>query len=446
MKNLKTYSVLLICAFFVNSCAKDNDDYIQTPSQTILEKRIVEIFGSKESLILPSSNNFIEIPNDLKNTITQAKVELGKLLFHETFLAKSPIKEEGMNTYSCASCHHAAAGFQSGIQQGIGDGGMGFGNHGEGRFKSEIYLESDLDVQPIRSPSVLNVAYQEVMLWNGQFGAVGANAGTEANWTVGTPKEVNRLGFEGVETQAIAGLDVHRLKIEEDFITNSEYKSLFDAAFSNVPLEERYTKLNAALAIAAYERTVLSNEAPFQKWLKGDELAMNEDETNGALLFFDKGQCYTCHSGPGLNGMEFHALGMKDLAGDNILTVVDEATKKGRGGFTGNSEDDYKFKTPQLYNLMDAGFYGHGGSFTSIRDVISYKNKAILENNDVPTNKLSSSFVPLNLTEDEIDLLTLFVENSLYDANLKRYQPESLPSGNCFPNADSQSSIDMDCI
>ena len=446
MKNLKTYSVLLICAFFVNSCAKDNDDYIQTPSQTILEKRIVEIFGSKESLILPSSNNFIEIPNDLKNTITQAKVELGKLLFHETFLAKSPIKEEGMNTYSCASCHHAAAGFQSGIQQGIGDGGMGFGNHGEGRFKSEIYLESDLDVQPIRSPSVLNVAYQEVMLWNGQFGAVGANAGTEANWTVGTPKEVNSLGFEGVETQAIAGLDVHRLKIEEDFVTNSEYKSLFDAAFSNVPLEERYTKLNAALAIAAYERTVLSNEAPFQKWLKGDELAMNEDEKNGALLFFDKGQCYTCHSGPGLNGMEFHALGMKDLAGDNILTVVDEATKKGRGGFTGNSEDDYKFKTPQLYNLMDAGFYGHGGSFTSIRDVISYKNKAILENNDVPTNKLSSSFVPLNLTEDEIDLLTLFVENSLYDANLKRYQPESLPSGNCFPNADSQSSIDMDCL
>lgn len=446
MKNLKTYSVLLICAFFVNSCAKDNDDYIQTPSQTILEKRIVEIFGSNESLILPSSNNFIEIPNDLKNTITQAKVELGKLLFHETFLAKSPIKEEGMNTYSCASCHHAAAGFQSGIQQGIGDGGMGFGNHGEGRFKSEIYLESDLDVQPIRSPSVLNVAYQEVMLWNGQFGAVGANAGTEANWTVGTPKEVNSLGFEGVETQAIAGLDVHRLKIEEDFVTNSEYKSLFDAAFSNVPLEERYTKLNAALAIAAYERTVLSNEAPFQKWLKGDELAMNEDEKNGALLFFDKGQCYTCHSGPGLNGMEFHALGMKDLAGDNILTVVDEATKKGRGGFTGNSEDDYKFKTPQLYNLMDAGFYGHGGSFTSIRDVISYKNKAILENNDVPTNKLSSSFVPLNLTEDEIDLLTLFVENSLYDANLKRYQPESLPSGNCFPNADSQSSIDMDCL
>ncbi|MEW4923556.1 cytochrome c peroxidase [Algibacter sp. 2305UL17-15] len=446
MKNLKTYSLLLLCTYFLNSCATDHDDYAAIPSQSILERQIEDLFGSKASLLLPASNNFTDIPSDAKNSITAAKVALGKLLFHETMLGKNPNNEEGMNTYSCASCHHAAAGFQSGVQQGIGEGGIGFGVHGEGRIKSSNYLETDLDVQPIKSPSVLNVAYQEVMLWNGQFGALGANLGTEANWTVGTPKEANTFGFEGVETQAIAGLDVHRLLIDKDFIVNSSYKTLFDAAFPNDAEDSRYTKMNAALAIAAYERTVLSNEAPFQKWLKGDALAMSEDETKGALLFFGKGQCYTCHSGPGLNGMEFHALGMNDLAGENIMTVVDEATKKGRGGFTGNPDDDYKFKTPQLYNLTDAGFYGHGASFKSIRDIISYKNKAIQENSEVPSNKLSESFIPLNLSEEEVDLLTMFVENSLYDANLKRYQPESLPSGNCFPNADSQSSIDMGCI
>ena len=435
----------MVFAYLSSSCATDQDDYVQTPLQSSLEKQIIELFGSKESLILPASNDYNIIPNDAKNSITKAKVELGKLLFHETFLGKNPKMDESMNSYSCASCHHAAAGFQSGLLQGIGEGGIGFGLRGEGRLKSSSYLERDLDLQPIKSPSILNVAYQDVMLWNGQFGAVGSNAGTEANWTVGTPKENNSLGFEGVETQAIAGIGVHRQLIDEDFIKSSSYKALFDVAFPNDSEDNCYTKLNAALAIAAYERTVLSNEAPFQLWLNGDDFAMSDDELQGARLFFDKGQCYTCHSGPGLNGMEFHALGMNDLAGENVLTVIDEATKKGRGGFTGNSEDDYKFKTPQLYNLKDVDFYGHGGSFTSVRDIISYKNEAVHENSDVSSNKLSSLFHPLNLTDEEVDLIALFVENSLYDPNLKRYQPVSLPSGNCFPNADSQSSIDMGC-
>jgi cytochrome c peroxidase len=427
------------------SCAHDNDDYINITTQTNLENRIVELYQTKDALILPSSNNYLAIPNDINNPITEAKVALGKLLYHETALGKNPKLPEGMNTYSCASCHHVAAGFQSGLIQGIGEGGIGFGLHGEGRVKSSHYLESEIDVQPIRTPSVLNVAYQDVMLWNGQFGGVGTNLGTESSWTVGTPKENNALGFEGIETQAIAGLDVHRLVIDHDFIINSSYKVLFDNAFPNVLESERYSRINAGLAIAAYERTLLPNEAPFQKWLKGDDLAMNDDELQGAMLFFGKGECYKCHSGPGLNGMDFHALGMNDLSGANVMTVIDDATKKGRGGFTGNSDDDYKFKTPQLYNLKDVSFYGHGASFQSVKEIVEYKNKAVSQNNNVALNQLSSLFVPLNLTETEVDLITLFIEKSLFDANLNRYLPDSLPSGNCFPNADSQSSLDMNC-
>lgn len=66
------------------------------------------------------------------------------------------------------------------------------------------------------------------------------------------PKEVNHLGIEGVETQAIAGLDVHRLTIISDKMINSSYKALFDNAFPNMAISERYTKRNAGLAIAAY--------------------------------------------------------------------------------------------------------------------------------------------------------------------------------------------------
>ncbi|NRA92455.1 MAG: cytochrome-c peroxidase, partial [Psychroserpens sp.] len=364
-------------------CASD-DNYIEVPFDSVLEQRLAELYGSKEELILPYSNEFNAIPTDPNNPITEAKVTLGKFLFHETGLAKNPNMEESMNSYSCASCHHAKAGFQSGIKQGIGEGGMGFGTFGEGRHKNPMYLDEDLDIQPIRSPTVLNVAYQEVMLWNGQFGATGVNEGTEANWTPGTPKAANNFGFEGVETQVIAGLDVHRLMIEEDFIINSGYKELFDAAYPNIAEEERYTKMNGALAIAAYERTVLPNQAPFQQWLRGDDNAMSEDETKGALLFFGKANCFACHSGPGLNSMDFYAIGMKDLEGDDVINGVDDATKRGRGGFTGDPLDDYKFKTPQLYNLKDVSFYGHGGSFNTIAEVVNYKNQGVKENDDVP--------------------------------------------------------------
>lgn len=445
MKNLlPSRFLLLIVISVLYSCSSD-DTYIDIPDSSVLEHRIIQLYGSKQALILPLSDDYSSIPSDINNPLTPEKIALGRLLFHETGLATVPVYEDAANTYSCASCHHVDAGFQSGIKQGIGEGGIGFGISGEGRHKNSMYQEADLDVQPIRSPTILNVAYQDVMLWNGQFGGKGTNEGTNTNWTPGTPKEHNNLGFEGVEIQAVAGMGVHRLDIDLTFITNSSYKALFDAAFPNVAQDQRYSNLNAALAIAAYERTLLPNQAPFQQWLQGDNSALNDDETQGALLFFGKANCFSCHSGPGLNSMSFHALGMNDLEGNGIATTVDEATKKGRGGFTNNPDDDYKFKTPQLYNLKGLHFFGHGGSLESLADVVNYKNNAISENTEVPNDKLSSLFVPLNLTNEEMNQMVAFLENALYDADLYRYVPESLPSGNCFPNADEMSSMDLGC-
>lgn len=429
---------------FSLSCAPDVNLYETISQETPLLEQIKSVTDIS-TLQLPDKG-ISDIPNDPKNPITQEKIALGKLLFHETGIGLAPKKEKGTKTYSCASCHHAKAGFQSGMKQGIGEGGFGFGLLGEMRKIDSDYDPNIIDVQPIRSPSILNVAYQDVMLWNGQFGATKTNAGTQAEWTEGTPKETNALGFEGVEIQAIAGLGVHRLKIDPEMIMNGPYKRLFDSAFPQIPLEERYSNLNAGLAIAAYERTVVASEAPFQKWLKGDETAMDENQKKGAMLFFGKGQCYSCHSGPGMNGMSFHALGMKDLSGEDIHLAPGMNDKLGRGAFTKNPDDNYAFKTPTLYNLKGLRFLGHGGSFSSVREVIEYKNQAVAENIEVPKENLDPSFVPLGLTESEIDQLTDFVEHSLYDDNLARYVPESLPTGACFPNADQQSREDMDCL
>lgn len=436
--------ILLSLAF---SCSPDTEIVdISLSNQDIqLQNRLSEIGGSPDFYILPENDDFSNIPSDPRNPLNKDKVLLGQLLFHETGIGTNPKEESHKATYSCASCHHSAAGFQSGIQQGIGDGGMGFGLFGEGRTISPDYTPEMLDVQPIKSPTVLNAAYQKVMLWNGQFGATGNNIGTEANWTAGTPKETNNLGFEGVEIQAIAGLTVHRMGMNKDFCDDNGYTTLFDKAFPEIPLTDRYSLITTGLAIAAYERTLLSNQSNFQNWLKGDNNAMSIDEKKGALLFFGKGECFKCHNGPALNTESFHALGLKDLEGANVHGIIDEPTKKGRGGFTKNQADNYKFKVPQLYNLSDVQFFGHGGSLKSIRDIIEYKNKAQKENLDVPNSALSENFKPLNLTDNEIGLLTLFVEQSLSDKNLNRYIPMSLPTGLCFPVADQKSKEDLGC-
>ena len=443
----KVKSFLLI-SFFCVSCAKE-EELLSIPDSgeedTALKSQLITLNGSLDFYILPDSREYSKIPSDPKNPITKEKVTLGQLLFHETGIGAKPEKEEGKATYSCASCHHSAAGFQSGIKQGIGEGGSGFGLFGEMRKIAAGYTPETIDIQPIKTPTALNSAYQKVMLWNGQFGATGANIGTEANWTEGTPKETNSLGFEGVEIQAIAGLKVHRMEISKAFCDSNNYTALFDKAFPDSPEEERYSLINTGLAIAAYERTLLATNSNFQEWLKGTNEAMSTDEKKGALLFFGKAKCYECHTGPALNTNEFYALGMNDLEGPKVHGTVDEATKKGRGGFTGNSEDDFKFKVPQLYNLKDVRFYGHGGSFTSIREVINYKNNAVKENREVSSSSLSDKFSPLLLTNEEVTLLTLFVEKSLYDGTLNRYAPNRLPTGLCFPNADTQSMQDMGC-
>ncbi len=444
---LITIATGIVMLFY--ACSSDDDGPVSPDAlDNQLQDALAQAGGSQglDLFKQPSSTDFSNIPQDPLNPITTEKVALGKLLFHETGLAINPKLPNGEGTYSCSSCHHAAAGFQAGMAQGIGEGGSGFGTKGENRSLHDDYQGEELDVQPIRTPSAMNGAYQEATLWNGQFGAKGINNGTDAYWTPGTPKEDNQFGYEGLEIQAIAGLKVHRMQIKESLCeTNTDYIQLFADAFPNVPEDERIDREYAGLAIGAYERTLLSNEAPFQKWLNGDKAAMSDSEKRGALLFFGKAECNSCHTGPALNAMAFYALGMNDLRSlSNVFQTKDE-DHKGRADFTGLTGDLYKFKVPQLYNLKDSPFYGHGASFNTIREVVEYKNNGVAENINVDAGQIASEFKPLGLTQEEINDLTAFLENALYDANLARYVPASIPSEQCFPNNDVQSKIDLGC-
>ncbi|WP_299900249.1 cytochrome c peroxidase [uncultured Aquimarina sp.] len=445
MKKLTFFSAIVL---LISSCTKD--DYI--PITSNLDAELLNALDNASDgegvsfFILPESDDYASIPQDPLNPITSEKVTLGKLLLHETATGGVPKIDAMKGTYSCASCHQAAAGFGAGIRQGIGECGVGFGIRGEERVVNTNVPVDSIDVQPIKSPTILNVAYQDVMLWNGQFGGTGTNAGTEASWT---EIEENFLGLQGIEVQAIKGQKVHRLQIDDDFVNTFGYKELFDAAFPDVAENERYTKHNGALAMAAYERTLLANRSPWQDWLKGNTNALDESEKKGAIVFFGKGKCYECHTGPALNDKGFHAYGMDDFANTSDALLLFNANmdkvKRGRGGFTNNPDDDYKFKTPTLYNLVDNGFYGHGGTFTSVKEVIEYKNNGVPQKAEVPSENLASQFGTINLTEEEIDDMTAFITNGLRDPELNRYVPDAIISGSCFPNNDDTSRVDLGC-
>ncbi|HHB78479.1 MAG TPA: hypothetical protein ENK85_04525 [Saprospiraceae bacterium] len=404
--------------------------------------------GNKSYFIFPASDDYAAIPNqDPNNPITAEKVQLGKLLYFETGFAQKSMHYQAMETYSCASCHVPDKGFTPGRLQGVADGGIGFGETGEGRIQWNIFDEDDVDVQGLRALSMLNLAYVTNTFWSGQFGANDKNVGTENRWDAKEEFKINHLGYYGQESQHIVGIDLHRLEVNEKLLDEYGYRAYFDAAFPDVAVSKRYTNETASFALSAYLRTLFASKAPFQKWLKGDANAMTTNQKRGALVFLKKAGCTGCHYSPSFNSMEFHRLGTKDMYNhaDAIRTSESDDKNLGRGGFTGKAEDMRAFKVPQLYNVGDYATYFHGSSKTSLRELLNYKINAKSENRYVLNSSLSEKFNPISLTEVEKDQILDFLANGLRDPDLERYVPKELPSGNCFPNNDPFSQVDLGC-
>lgn len=429
------------------SCSKDKmSETIEMDQQ--LEKLIQKASpdGTLNFYVLPDENDLAAIPQDERNALTEDRVNLGKMLFYETGFAMAAVRESGMGTYSCASCHIPEAGFKPGNFQGIADGGMGFGINGEDRRRHPDYVEAELDVQSARPLTMVNVAFVKNTFWNGQFGSGGVNVGTEAVWEGDPALERNAWGFEAIETQNFEGIEVHRYDINEELIDKYGYREIFDSAYPDLDEELRYSNYGGSLAISAFIRTILANQAPFQDWLKGDRNAMSADEKAGAILFFGKANCSNCHYNENLGSLEFHALGVKDMDQlPSYNTFPSDKRNLGRGGFTLLEEDNFKFKVPGLYNIKDTPFYFHGASKRSLEEVIEYKTLAQSENPRVSNSRLSEKFLPLQLSAEEKAQLVAFLEKSLTDPALERYGVSSVLSGFCFPNNDYQSRVDLGC-
>jgi cytochrome c peroxidase len=433
-------------ALLAFSCSSDE---LKNPLDVALEKAIIRVSptGQLDHFVLPAPTDYSAIPQDPNNPLSDVKVQLGRMLFFETGMALDPVYPEMKGTYSCATCHVPEAGFMPGNAQGIADGGSGFGVNGAGRVKMFYYENDEPDVQGARALNVMNVAFTLNTTWSGAFGANDNNVGTETVWDA-PPVNINQLGLMGLESQAIEGFALHRQVINERVVDTLGYKPYFDAAFGEYPESERYTILTGGFAISAYLRTLISNRAPFQEYLRGQLDALAEEEKRGGLLFFGKAGCYKCHNGKPLNNpTQFYAIGVKDLyeCGTAINTGVDDKRNFGRGGFTREEEDMYKFKVPQLYNMKDTPFLFHGSSKQSLEEVVDYFDAAVPENSRVPAAQIAPQFKPLGLTPEEKAGLVAFLGNALHDRDMYRYVPEQVLSGNCFPNNDPLSQQELGC-
>ncbi len=439
MKRITLFSSVFLLSLIISSC--DHQEVVA------LDVELTQLIGNKDQYILPASNDFASIPQSPVNPLTPEKIELGKMLFFEPKFANEAMRGNHMFTFTCSSCHIVESGFRPGRMQGIADGGFGMGIKGESRTKAPYYMDHEIDAQGARPLATINVAFVENTMWNGSFGSEGHNVGTEDMWGVfdpGTARNHARLGT--LEGQNIEGLIVHRMMYTKEIIEEAGYKEMFDRAFPDLSEADKYSRTGASFAISAYLRALITNEAPFQLWLRGQNSAMTEQQKRGAIVFFGKAACNTCHFEKNLGSMRFEALGVRDLyERGGLKTNENDLRNFGRGGFTGRAEDMFKFRTPQLYNMGDSGPYFHGGSKETLEEVVEYFNQGIPENPRVPRHQLTTYLRPLGLSDQEKSDLVEFLRNGLRDPNLERYAPKEVISGMCFPNNDVLSRNDMGC-
>jgi hypothetical protein len=205
-------------------------------------------------------------------------------------------------------------------------------------------------------------------------------------------------------------------------------------------------------------RTIVTRNTPFDKFLAGDDSALTPTQMQGARLIFTPATnggagCFSCHSGPMLNkqvndpdvtgtgqfveenffnlGLSDHPLQALNRAARNDPSFIDN----GRREITGLDSDIYKFRVVTLRQLNGSLFFFHNGAFTNVRDVVEYFNAGVPQN---PVTGAASTFSPrfsnprgpnappgLGLSESQVDAITDFIENALYDPAFVKYDPNS---------------------
>lgn len=309
---------------------------------------------------IPNGLGKIRYPKD--NPQTAAKVSLGKQLYFDKRLSRD-------NDISCASCHDPAKGWSNGEQFATGFQGKKGGRN---------------------SPTVINVAFGRLQFWDGRA----KDLEDQALGPIQNPIEMNLTLEEAVaRLNAIDG-----------------YKKQFQDVFGTDATSEGIAK-----AIAAFERTVLSGDAPYDKFKAGDEKALSASAQRGMKLFFGKAVCSACHAGKNFTDNGFHNVGVG--MGKNP-----EEADGGRFAVSKLGGDRGSFKTPTLREISRSGPYMHDGSMKTLDEVIEHYNKGGIQN-----PWLDEEIFALELSDTEKKDLKTFLVEGLSSDSYPNIQAPKLP-------------------
>jgi len=300
------------------------------------------------------------------------RVELGKQLFFDPRLS-------GSGQIACASCHDPQLGWGDGRRTAIGH---------------------DRQTGPRNSQSLLNIGYFEPLFWDGRA--------------------------ETLEEQALQPvvdpLEMHNTLTEAEATLNAipGYRQAFREVFGVEAIERR----QIAQALAAFQRTVVSRQSRFDRFLEGEQDALTDQELAGLHLFRTKARCLNCHNGPEFSDRKFHNLGLH-FFGRSLEDL-------GRYEITGRPEDVGAFRTPGLRDVMFTGPWMHNGLFQEMDSILRMYNagmprpKPRAEHRDNPLFPTTSPLLkPLRLKPEELTALKAFLGS--ISTRPRLIQPPTLP-------------------
>ncbi len=280
-----------------------------------------------------------QIPYPKDDPFSKAKFELGRVLFFDPLLSGSKVR-------SCATCHNPGLSWADGEPQAVGEKQL-----------------------PLRAPTLLNVAWTPKLGWDGHF----RDLESDAIGPLSSPDNMN--------------LPVHDLIERLSAIPG--YVHVFNAAYGKGEI----TQQKIEQALATFERSIVSADAPLDRFIAGDQRAIEQSAKRGFALFNGKANCAVCHSGWAFTDSSFHDVGV--AVGDDI----------GRGRlFPTSVKLKYAFKTPTLRDVTRRGPYMHDGSVATLNDVVALYNRGGI---DRPSR--DPEIHPLNLSDAEKADLVAFL-------------------------------------
>ena len=374
-------SVLLLTLVFLffPSQSLDSEKGVDYKSENIINKS-----NNYFNAILSSSNLQRPFPKMVQrddNPDTPEKIELGKMLFFDPVLS-------GDNTVSCAHCHHPDLGFSDNRGLSMGNNGKGVGRK---RVGGVVLRRS--------SPTLWNVGFNHSQYWDGRA----KDLEHQAMFPITDSNE----------------MDQDRIELEKELKNIAEYGDLFYQAFeTNNPINFK----NVLYAIAAFERSILSNNSRFDQYVSGDNSALSVRERHGLNVFRSlKTRCFECHNIPTFNNPDFKAIGVPDIDPDK--------PDLGRYDIEGKGYER-AFKVPTLRNVALTAPYMHNGIFNTLDEVVEFYADGGGVKHGIAQELLDDKIRPFSLTDREKEDLISFL-HSLTDESNKPEIPNKVPSG--FP-------------